>query len=217
MIFTVPTRHLAGVRLWGDYNDLRSLHETIHALTENSPFEEGIRETILGLAYEIRHAYQGDREKKRIGFDKYDQVDYKGAKMLWPIILFQASALRYSAAFEPTTKDQQADLYRLEYSLEESLKEVDRGVAAECIRFLNSPLFLPKDYYCLFLQIATNRYLEGPGGKRRFKKLPAILKSLYSSSDEYKAFAAHVEALAKEQNCSAHAFDSLAEDCDFKW
>lgn len=49
MIFTVPTRHLAGVTLWGDYNDLRSLHETIHALTGNSPFDEGIRETLLGL------------------------------------------------------------------------------------------------------------------------------------------------------------------------
>ncbi len=176
-----------------------------------------MRETVLGLAYDVRHAYQGDREKKAIGFNKYDETKYFGVKILWPIMLFVTKVLRYSASFQPSTKEQQSNLYRLEFSLEESLNEVDRNIAAECLDFLNSPLFISKDYYSLFIQVAANRYVEGPGGKSRFKKLPGILRSLHEWSDEYKAFAAHVEALAKEQNCSPHAFDNVAENPDFKW
>ncbi len=217
MLFTVPTKHAAGVTLWGDYNDLRDLHDTIHVLTENSPFNQGIKDTILGLAYDVRHAYQGDREEKQFGFDEYDKVKYRGVKVLWPVILFQANVLRCSAAFQPTTKGQQANLYRLEQSIEDSLRDTDSGIAAPCIEFLNSPLFITDDYYCLFIGIAANRYVEGAGGKTRFRKLPGILNSFHQTSEEYKVFAAQLEATAKKQNCSPHALEDMSEGPDFKW
>ena len=217
MLITIPTKHAAGITLWGDYNDLHDLHDTIHALAENSPHNQGIKDTMLGLAYDVRHAYQGDREERQFGFAEHDRVNYRGVKILWPVVLFQMSALRSSAAFQPTTKGQQATLYRLEQSLEESLNQVDAGIASRCIGFLNSPLFLTQDYYCLFVGLMANRYVEGPGGKRRFRKLPAILQSFHPTSEEYKTFAAHLEATAKEKNCSPHALEDAAEGPDFQW
>ena len=82
MIFTTPTKYAAGITLWGDFNDLNSLHETIHNLVEGTPFNDEIKDMILGLAYDVRHAYQRDREEKVFGIDEYDKVVYRGEKIL---------------------------------------------------------------------------------------------------------------------------------------
>jgi hypothetical protein len=217
MILTVPTKYAAGIIIWGDYWDLQSLYETIHELVEGSTFNKGIKETVLGLAYDIRHAYQRDREEETFGHDQYDKVTYRGAKILWPIILFQVNALRYFASFQPTTKEQQANLYRMEACLEKSLYEVDRKVGAECVEWLNFPSPLSTDYYCQYLTEASKKYIEGGIGKARFKKLPAILRSFYPMSPAYKEFAAYLEATAKEQNCSPHELHDRSEGPELKW
>ena len=53
----------AGVIMYGDYWDLRALHEMIHALSgEDAPFTPNVQDSVLALAYEVRHSYQGERE-----------------------------------------------------------------------------------------------------------------------------------------------------------
>jgi hypothetical protein len=121
MLISEPTKYGAGVAIYGDYLDLKSLHQTIQDLCSNSPLSGKIEEFMLGLAYEIRHAYQRDREKENFGRDEYDQVRYRGVKLLWPVVMFQTSLLRWSAGFQPTTKNHQANLYRIEQCLESAL------------------------------------------------------------------------------------------------
>jgi hypothetical protein len=217
MIFTIPTKYAAGITLWGDYNDLNSLHETIHHLVEGTPFDDEIKDLILGLAYDVRHAYQRDREEKVFGIDEYDKVVYRGEKILWPIILFQVNALRYFAAFQPTTKEHQANLYRLEYSLEKSLKEQDAKIGAQCIEWLNSPSPITNNYYPQYVSEASKKYILGPSGKSRFRRLPEILKSFHTMSLEYKDFASYLEGVAKEKGCSTHILQDFSEWPDFKW
>lgn len=217
MIITTPTKYYAGVSLWGDYWDLRSLHSTIHDLVANSPYDEGIKDTILGLAYDIRKAYEKQRDEKNFGYDDYDSVTYRGGKILWPIILFQVKALRDFAAFQPTTKEQQANLYRLEYCLEKSLTEIDPKIGQQCIDWLNGPSPLVKNYYTLFLSHAAKEYAIGSTGKARFKKLPAILRSLYPLSDEYTLFAKSLEAQAIELECDPKDLHDFSDDGEVKW
>jgi hypothetical protein len=217
MIFTTPTKHAAGVTLWGDFYDLSNLRETIHNLVEGTLFKEEMKDLILGLAYDVRHAYQRDREEKVFGIDEYDKVIYRGEKILWPVILFQVNALRYFAAFQPTTKEQQANLYRLEGCLEKSLTEQDAKIGAQCIEWLNSPSPITDNYYPQYLSEASKKYLLGPSGKARFRRLPEILKSFHPMSSEYKDFESYVEGVAKQKVCSPHELHDFSKWPDFKW
>jgi hypothetical protein len=60
------TENLAGVAVSGDFNDFYDLVEAFHEIaiyeddTKNSYYSD-ISTRVLGLCYDIRHAYQGDR------------------------------------------------------------------------------------------------------------------------------------------------------------
>jgi len=212
MIITEPTENAAGVIIWGDYWDLHSLHETISELCEEAPFGVDIQETVLGLAYDIRHAYQRGREEKEFGFDVYDKVTYRGCKVLWPIILFQINVLRQFASYQPTTKEQQANLYKLESCIEQSINDTDKNLASECIEWMRIPLPVSDKYYSLALSDAAKKYVLGPVSKLRFKKLISTLRSIHPWSDEYKAFATALEAEASKQGCSPFQLDDLSSE-----
>ena len=125
MLIAEPTKYGAGVTIYGDYWDLNELHQTIHYLSGSSVLGNHHSDFVLGLAYDIRHAYQRDRKEKTFGYDEYDKVKYRGVDILWPVILVQSGLLRWSAGFVPTGKKHQANLYQLESSIEESLDSFD--------------------------------------------------------------------------------------------
>lgn len=63
MISVQSTPNLTGVTISGDYDDLYSLVEAFHEITINEYSEKhhkyiGISIRVLGLCYDIRHAYQ---------------------------------------------------------------------------------------------------------------------------------------------------------------
>ncbi len=67
MITIKNTPNLTGVNISGDYTDLYILVEAFHEITIHEYSEKhhqfiGISTRVLGLCYDIRHAYQGDRE-----------------------------------------------------------------------------------------------------------------------------------------------------------
>jgi len=52
----------AGILLIGDYNSLRWLHEIVHDVNERSPLIDDKEGPFLALAYDIRKAYERQRE-----------------------------------------------------------------------------------------------------------------------------------------------------------
>lgn len=59
------TENYAGVKISGDFNDLDYLYDSIHYLIKNDPKSMGeylMQNHIYGFLYDVRHAYQGDRE-----------------------------------------------------------------------------------------------------------------------------------------------------------
>lgn len=165
----------------------------------------------------MRKAYEKQREEQIFGHDDYDKVTYRGEKVLWPIILFQVNALRHFASFQPTTKEQQSNLYRLESCIEDSLLETDPLIGQQCIEWLNGPTPLTTDYHTLYLSEVVDEFVSGAGGKRRFKKLPKLLGSCYIISPEYRAFCDSIEARAKELGCTVHELHDFSETPEFKW
>ena len=67
MITIKNTENLTGVTISGDFNDLYNLVDVFYAITIDEFSEKHKRHIemstrVLGLCYDVRHAYQGDRE-----------------------------------------------------------------------------------------------------------------------------------------------------------
>lgn len=66
MITVCPTKNLLGVTIQGDYNDFSELVESIYRITtyaeKYGDIYYAVSNRLLAICYDIRHAYQGDRE-----------------------------------------------------------------------------------------------------------------------------------------------------------
>lgn len=67
MISIKPTENLTGVTIQGDFYDFYELVDTIHRMftseeDDRSDSYYGVKNRMLGICYDIRHAYMGDRE-----------------------------------------------------------------------------------------------------------------------------------------------------------
>lgn len=77
MIKTKLTENYAGINISGDYDDLNELYDSIHYFIQEeacSEREDIMRDHLYGFLYDVRHAYQGDREIELV---ENGLVDYK--------------------------------------------------------------------------------------------------------------------------------------------
>ena len=127
--FDVLKNH-AGIALLSDYSSLRQLHEIVHDINERSPIIHNRDESaFLGLAYDLRKAYEGQREVYPAP-DGFDEVGTRyGVKILWPVLLTQQRMLRVSLGYMDHGKFHQAAAFELEGVIEEALKR-DFGTTA---------------------------------------------------------------------------------------
>lgn len=65
MLQIEPTKHLLGITVQGDFNDFREIVDSIYNVVgldyDARDMYYGVKNRLLGVCYEIRHAYQGDR------------------------------------------------------------------------------------------------------------------------------------------------------------
>jgi hypothetical protein len=112
----------AGILLCGDYSTLRALHELVHDVHQKSPFD-GNKEFFLGLAYDVRKAYEGSRTVRKPPVHSPEIGVRFGVEILWPVLLYQCRVLRETLAFIASTKRQQGYAYLLENIVEHALEE----------------------------------------------------------------------------------------------
>lgn len=106
----------AGMMLMGDYSTLTALHELIHKVAEASALlrEASHSEFLLGLAYDVRKAFE--REREIIDPPKHmpETGQSYGVKVLWPTFLLQVRLLREAMGFCPTNERDQGLAFLLE-------------------------------------------------------------------------------------------------------
>ena len=112
----------AGILLQGDFETLESLHGTIHDVNERSPLIRNKEGAFLGLAYDIRKAFEGQRKKLKPPEWRPEIGPRFGVEILWPVLLIQSRMLRASMAYIDTGKCAQANAYALENVIEWALK-----------------------------------------------------------------------------------------------
>lgn len=123
----------AGILLIGDYTSLRLLHEVVHDVNERSPLIQDREGLFLNLAYDVRKAYEREREIVKSP-PHYEEIGVRyGVQALWPAILLQQRMLRMSLAYLDHSTKTQAIAYALEAVIEEALKEDFSALGAEAI------------------------------------------------------------------------------------
>ena len=106
MIYVKATMHLTGVTIQGDLDDFNDLVSAIYRMTGTSEevgdLYESVKNRLLGLCYDIRHAYMGDREivlkdnvlgsniKEEFGIHECNQNIYYSVNILYPEAIFLA-------------------------------------------------------------------------------------------------------------------------------
>lgn len=120
----------AGILLIGDYTPLRWLHEVVHDVNERSPLIKDKEGMFLGLAYDVRKAYEQQREVLQPPQHIEEMGIRYGVGILWPVLLLQQRLLRLSLAFLDHSAKTQAMAYALEAIIDEALRE-DFGAQGE--------------------------------------------------------------------------------------
>lgn len=218
MLLGSPTKYGTGITLAGDHADLVDLHETIHYFGgESGPIPPHHDEFLLGLAYDVRHAYQGDRDKTtmRTPNAKYT---YFAVDVFWPIFLVQVAMLRSAASYLPTEKSHQANIYRLEACAESALNALDATVARECCRWLAEYSAFPANYLIDFVSHQTYRYVfSSTTAKGRIRTLPDIMREMSSYSEAYRAYEKELMVIAERQKCRPEDLHDSSEWPEFRW
>ena len=216
MLTSSPTKRGFGITLYGDYEDLGSIHKTIHKLCDSWLIAENEQnEDALSIAYEIRKAYEGKRET--IVF-KETKNTYFSFNIDWPFIIFYTSYFRYSASYCDTNKEDQSNLYRLEYYVEKSLIEYDHKIGNEILSWYQTIGCVSKDFIISYVDDVAYEFLYGGGsGKMNFRRLPQLLRRFIEWSDKYKEYSQYMQEQASINNCTiAQLFDSR-ERPEIKW
>jgi hypothetical protein len=214
----VPTKNYAGVILYGDYYDLKDLYETIYHVVENFPYNSHhiFKDYALGLCYDIRHAYEGQREIKELGFDERDSAKYYGVKILLPVLLFQYKLIRWFKGFVTITNNHQANLFRLESCIENALKEIDAEIADQCMLHFTYNSGITDKYLRIFIDSLSIEYMEKTKAKRK-SSLVSMLNSMSELSPEYRDFHKMAVERAVELNCKPEKLNYNYDEKEIIW
>lgn len=113
----------AGVLLIGDHTSLTWLHAVVHEVNQDSPLIKDREGMFLGLAYDLRKAFEMQRTVLKAPKHMPELGTRYGVQLLWPVLLVQQRMLRLSLGYVPHSLKHQAITYALEAVIEEALAE----------------------------------------------------------------------------------------------
>ncbi|MDG3444621.1 DUF6904 family protein [Nitrospirillum amazonense] len=124
MLTANPTSKLGGLVLWGDYDDLSAHYDLVHQVCgQDGPLPYDVGEFVLGLAYDLRKAKEGQRLTREVQRLGGDSKRLYGVEIVWTFLLPQVAILRGAAAFMVLTSRDQAMMWELEAAVEEAAEE----------------------------------------------------------------------------------------------
>jgi hypothetical protein len=129
-----------GVLILGGTGDFRRFHELIHDVNDRSPIIVDKEGVFLGLAYDFRKAFEGQRHIRKGKAGHPVETGLVGFEILWPTLLIQSRMYREALGFIDSGKHHQVLAYSLEATVEEGLAQdfaSRSGVIQEAYRMLD--------------------------------------------------------------------------------
>lgn len=236
------TPNLTGIEISGDFSDLEALYRSLSTLVgdeEDFPTYEGARLRTLGVLYDIRHAFQGDREfefvrngmdtekMKFLGMITPEKNLYYKVNVYYPEILFVTLAINdfirlyakrqtKSAPFPLLDKknlwDSKIANARLFQSLVANcMKEVVTEASFKRImNLLHKDYTWTDGYATQYLDMLNLRYLDIEDKEDRAKALSTTVKRMVDKGKEYLEIERDVMEMAIANDCSP-------EDISLTW
>lgn len=225
MLSIKATENLAGVEISGSFDDLNKLYDALTNLTGDEMSYDGYYQNAMyvsGLCYDIRHAYQGERETTQ---SLYGEKHYC-FKWVWTDIIFiyavledfinisQSSKcyLRQEGAekmfFDPGMRDVLLDRLPDDIALVQYFRELIKN---ELQRVLDEKRFKAifrkvcngydmrsfRNYRTQMIAILSVKYLKRSPDKRK-SYLATLTEKIFFDNYDYYVLAQDVEDYAKE-------------------
>lgn len=99
MLSYEPLADFEGITLSGSYLTLRNFHSILHDVNERSALVRNKEAGLLALAYDVRKAYEGQRDVIEPPEYMPESGNRYGVALLWPQALVHARILRVSLAY----------------------------------------------------------------------------------------------------------------------
>ena len=236
------TENYSGVTIYGDYDDFDYLYDSINYLIHEDPIsdkEYTMQNHLYGFLYELRHAYQGQRDavlidnalndntREWFDFKKKDITDkniYFRFNYLLPDLILDMVLINY---FIKKVDKKNNDIYNLYinmvnffysvvlHSLENLLTEIKFNKIKKGLlnSVITDSMFIPQWFEIISIDYAHMTK------KQREKEFMHIMDAIYNYGDyeEYLKMKIDMEKLCKEKNCSLNNlhYDNYPEEMEW--
>ncbi|TDW16466.1 hypothetical protein EDD63_12323 [Breznakia blatticola] len=235
MITVKPTKNLLGVTISGNYRDFSELVDAMHNITkfddDSSDPNYGISLQVLAMCYDMRHAYQGDREINKVSEEVFGEnmeiynettIIYS-FNIMFPQAIFYAFAAPKLAKYAKvlvTTKeleDKYARIYSypmylrdkglINYLSAKILEAVEEVIGFEAtsklIRSYERSAVSYKDYLALYVD-KCNIEFEKTKVEKRPMKVRTIANRFIKFPDAYYEMYISYTKTAKKYDCNIY-------------
>lgn len=177
----------AGLLLIGDYTSFRALHEVVHDINERSPLIKDREGLFLSFAYDVRKAYEQQREILQPP-EHYDEMGVRyGVQQILPVIMLQSRMMRASLAYFDHSKMHQAMTYALEDVLENAVRHIFKADAQAIIdRWQWINLADPSIFELLYGRAGLFCSWSKGERRRRFLNLLESFDPMYETTYRYR-------------------------------
>lgn len=242
MLILRHTPNFAGIEVSGDFMDLDALYLALHTVVgDEGEFgdHEGARLRVLGVCYDLRHAFMGDREAEFVpnGMDEArmrlmgmiapEKNLYYKCNVYYPEVLFVTIALNdfirlYAKSQAKTAPFPLMDKRNLwdasianvrlfQSSVVNCVKETVSDASYKRMRnLLHKDYTWTNGYETQYVDMLNIRYLNTENKEERQKSLPVIVKRMVEKGKQYQELERDVKEMARAHNCSD-------EDISLSW
>lgn len=233
MIYITNTPNNAGVSIHGDYKDFNELYDALHEIVGDEyqyPNYEGARLRVLGVCYDIRHAFMGDRELEFVdnGMDQtvmkkqntiaHCKNVYLVANAIWPEIMFVAMALNdFVLLYKKRSKHWEWDksvttVRKFQMGIAECIKDTVSDTSYKRMMNIMERGYAWYELYATqYLDLLNCRFLE-MDKEKRLKNIPVMAKRIAEQGLEYMDIKSEVINASRRFNCD---FEDVALNLDY--
>ena len=228
MIQAKVTKNLTGITIQGDYDDFNDLVNAIYRMTGVDSNEAGLYDEVkmrlLGLCYDIRYAYMGDREvvlkdnvlnedlKEEMGIKNCEQNIYYSVNVLYPEAIFLALAVPnmfICCNYYYGKRDERDQEFKIFSSNSDYLK--DKALLKNSREYY-------MHYVTQYVDYCNLEFLKTDINKRK-DKLIDITKKFIKPSKEYQRMEKRIKEYSQKHQIPIYAVedDNLEYPNEIEW
>lgn len=199
MLAAKVTYRGTGVQLQGTPEELNSLYETIHRLSDgvSQPQWDPQLQELMNFAYEVRQGFQGARLRGQ----RKPEPGIMGFRYYLPYMAVVSNILRFAAARVATTRTEQNQLQHLETIIRQAI--LAHAPEAEALaELVGQGLLVETRYVGILTEKLTLIYVKSRPDKFRFEGLAYQLRDYFNpASRDYKAVEREVITVLLQRKC----------------